>query len=75
MAFVDQIDQLYDLSHRVIKDLNYISRRVDGLRHKIRTIKVLLTSLAKELTNLEKKLNDLRNSHATIEQELEQLFT
>lgn len=52
MAFVDQIDLLYDLSHQVIKDFKDITGRVDRLRHKASTVKLLLMLLAKKLTNI-----------------------
>lgn len=73
-AIVDQIDQLQGLSRQVIKDFNDTSKRVDETRYKVSKVKLLLSSLSKEFTNLEMKLIVLGDVHATIEQDLEQLF-
>lgn len=72
-AIVDQIDQLQGLSRQVLKDFNDTSKRVDETRYKVSKVKLLLSSLSKEFTNLEMKLIVLGDVHATIEQDLEQL--
>lgn len=70
---VNQMHQLQHLSCLVIKDFSDTSGRFYELMHKDNIIKLLLRSISKELTSLQKKLLVLGDSHATIEQELEQL--
>lgn len=72
-AIVDQIDELQSLSCQVIEDFSDTSERVDETRYKVSMVKLLLSSLAKEFTNLEMELIVLGDVHSNIEQDLEQL--
>lgn len=72
-AVVEQMDQLQDLSCQILDDFGNTSKRVDYLRFNVSKVKLLLSSLTKELTDLETKLTILGDTHANIEQKLEQL--
>lgn len=55
-ANVDQIDHQQGLSCKVIKNISDTSERVDKMRHKVSMVKLLLSSLSKNLTNPQTRL-------------------
>lgn len=56
-TIIVQMAQLQDQSSLIIKNFSATSKRVDELRNRVHTMKLLLTNLSQDLTSLEPKMD------------------